>query len=97
MEKTSPAPCVYGNDLIGAQLQASVCAGRVMTQQNVHDSEKLLNALVLAEVLPTFYKEGVVTFIIPTNDQAFGPTNRGHDFYLQSRHSHFNTQWHTNI
>lgn len=73
--KTSEVPCVYGNDLISAQLQASVCAGCVMTQQDVHDSKKLLDALVLAEVLPTFRQKGVVPLIITTNDQTFGPTN----------------------
>lgn len=54
-KKLSPVPCVNRNNLIGAQLQASVRAGSVMTQQNVHDSKELLNALVLTEVFPTLY------------------------------------------
>lgn len=85
--KTSEVPCVYGNDLISAQLQASVCASSVITQQDVHDSEKLLNALVLAEILPTLHQKGVVPLIITTNDQTFGPTNGGHHLYLQSINS----------
>lgn len=89
MEKqTTPVPCAYGNDLIGAQLQASVCAGGIMTQQNVHDGKKLLNALVLAEVLPTLHQKGVVTLIIPANDQTFGPTDGGHHLYLWGIDSH---------
>lgn len=88
MDRQNPVPCGYGNDLIGAQLQASVCAGSVMTQQNVHDSKKLLNALVLAEVLPTLHQKGVVPLIIPTNDQSFGAANGGHHLYLQGINSH---------
>lgn len=90
--RTSSVPCGYGNDLISAQLQASVCASSVMTQQNVHDHKKLLDALVLAEVLATLHEKGVVTLIIPTNDQTFGATHRGHHLYLQGRDSQLYTE-----
>ena len=83
----SPAPCGYGNDLIGAELQASVCAGGVMSQQNVHDSEELLEALVLAQVLPPLHQEGVVPLVIPTDDETFGTANGGHHLYLQGMNS----------
>lgn len=83
--QASPVPCCYGNDLIGAQLHASVCAGGVMTQQNIHDSKKLLYALVLAEVLSPLHQEGVVTFVIAADDQTFGPTDGGHHLYLRVR------------
>lgn len=75
-------PGVYGNDFIGAELQASVGAGRVVTQQNVHDAKELLNALVLPKVLPTLHQEGVIALIIPADDQTFGTANRGHYLHL---------------
>lgn len=74
--------------MICAELQASVCAGCVMAQQNVHDGKKLLNALVLAKVLPTLYQEGMVPLIVPSDDQTFGAANRGHHLYLQGIKSH---------
>lgn len=74
--------------MIGAELQASVSAGSIMAQQNVHHSKKLFNALVLAEVLTTLHQERVITLIIPADDQIFGTTNGGHYLYLQSNDSH---------
>lgn len=90
--RTSSVPCGYGNDLISAKLQASVCAGSVTTQQNVHDHKKLLDALVLAEVLATLHEEGVVTLVIPTNDQTFGATDGGHHLDLQGMGSKLYTE-----
>jgi len=77
------APGGDGNDLIGAQLHASVCACGVMTQHNVHDAKELLDALVLAEVLSPLHQEGVVTLIIPADDQTFGATDRRHHLHLR--------------
>lgn len=74
--RTISVPRGYGNDLIGAQLQASVCAGRVMTQQNIHYRKKLFNALILAEILTSLYQEGVVPLVIPANDKTLWPTDR---------------------
>lgn len=79
------APCGNGNDLIGAELQASVCADGVMTQQNVHDTKKLLDALVLTEVLPTLDQKGMIPLIVPADDQALRATNGGHHLYLQGK------------
>lgn len=83
--QTCPPPCVYRNDLIGAELQASVQTRRVLAQQDVHDSEKLFDSLVLSEVLPALYQKGVVPLVIPTNDETLGTTNRRHHLYLQAR------------
>lgn len=83
IRQTCPLPCAYRNDLIGAELQASVQAGRVVAQHNVHDAKKLLNALVLSEVLPTLYQKRVVPLIIPTDDETLGTTNRMHHLYLE--------------
>lgn len=83
--RTCPPPCVYRNDLIGAELQASVQTRRVVAQQDVHDSEKLLDSLVLSEVLPALYQKGVVPLVIPTNDETLGTTNGRHHLYLQAR------------
>lgn len=69
-----------------------MCAGSVLTQQNVHDHKKLLDALVLAEILATLHEKGVVTLIIPTNDQTFGATHRGHHLYLQGMDSQLYTE-----
>lgn len=74
--QTISLPRAYGNDLIGAQLQASVCAGSVTTQQNIHYGKKLFNALVLAEILTSLYQKGVIPFVIPANDKALWPTDR---------------------
>lgn len=48
-------PCGYWDDLIDTQLQSPLCAGSVITQQNVHYGKKLLNSLVLTEVLAALY------------------------------------------
>lgn len=59
-----------------------------MTQQNVHDGEKLLDALVLAEVLPTLHQKGVVPLIVATDDETFGMAKGDHHLHLQGRNSH---------
>ena len=61
--------------MIGAQLHASVRAGGVVTQHNVHDGEQLLDALVLTEVLSTLHQEGVVTLVVPADDETLGATD----------------------
>lgn len=81
--RRSSVPCGDWNDLISSQLQASVRASSVMTQQNVHDHKKLLDALVLAEVLAALHEKRMVALVIPANDQTFGATDRGHHLYLQ--------------
>lgn len=74
--------------MIGAELQASVCADSVMTQHNVHDTKKLFDALVLTEVLPTLHQKGVVPLIVPADDQTLRATNGGHHLHLQETISH---------
>lgn len=76
-------PGGYGDDLVGAQLQASVCAGSVTTQHDVHDGEELLDALVLTEVLAALHQERMVPLVVPTDDQTLGTTNGRHHLHLQ--------------
>lgn len=64
------------------QLQAALHAGRVVAQHDVHDGEKLLDALVLPQVLPTFHQEGVISLIVPSDDQAFGTADGRHHHHL---------------
>lgn len=92
-----PVPGGYGDNLVSAELQASACAGRVVAQHDVHDGEQLLDALVLPQVLPALYQEGVVPLVVPTDDQTLGATDGRHHLYLQDACRRQVTTGHLNV
>ena len=48
-------PRCHWDDLVGAQPEPSLAAGRVLPQDLVHDAKKLLDPLVQSEVLTTLH------------------------------------------
>lgn len=76
-------PRVDGDDLVGAELQASASARGVVTQQNIHDGKELLDALVLSEVFATFDQERVVALVVAADDQTLGTTDGRHHLDLR--------------
>jgi hypothetical protein len=54
----------------------------------IDDREELLHALIQAEIFTTFDEEGVISFIVAVNFEAFGSAERTHDqqHWIIARH-----------
>ena len=68
--------------MVGLKLQPASTAGGVLLHYTVHDEKELLDALVLTQVLPTLHQVVVLLLIVPTNCDALGLADGGHDQHL---------------
>lgn len=75
-------PWRHGYHLVCLYLHISLATSCILGKDNIHDIKKLLNALVLAQILTAFHQKWVVPLIISSDNNTLGFSDGTHSFNL---------------